>query len=480
MEAWCEIDLKHEKMHGFELYSFKSNPLFYAHNLYLNGELVTNLEIPNGVSRINNGIFYGCSNITSVTIPKSVTKIGYKAFEECNNLVSIEISDIEAWCAIDFVHKFPDYYSGDSGDENCNPLKNVHNLYLNGECIKDLSIPNSVTSISDYAFSGCSNLTSVTLPNSVSHIGQSAFEGCNQIPSVIIPESATNIGDKAFYNCKNLRKVVNCSNLNIQKGSDDNGCVGLYAYLIYNGLSVYDDGDFVCIVDNDKKYVVDYKGSSSSIELPLVDGIADYAFYKKNDISSVVIPNTITSIGNYAFYGCPELISVDIPSSLISIGNYSFSGCTGITSILIPKNVTNIGRNAFEKCSGLKTITILCSVSNFEYNAFWSCTNITSVHISDISDWCKITFFSAYSCPLYYAKELYINGVKVKNLEIKRGITSINDYAFYNCSCLNSVVIPNTVTSIGNYAFYNCSNLNSVVIPNTVTELGNYAFYSCM
>ena len=151
---------------------------------------LTSVTIGSGVTSIGNYAFVYCSGLTSVTIPNSVTSIGKEAFSCCSGLTSVHISDIAAWCNIDF-----DWTS------SSNPLYYAHHLYLNGEEVKDLVIPNSVTSIGDYAFRNCSGLTSVTIPNSVTSIGDDAFSGCSGLTSVTIPNSVTSIGDFAFYDC---------------------------------------------------------------------------------------------------------------------------------------------------------------------------------------------------------------------------------------------------------------------------------------
>ncbi len=175
--AWCNIDFANDD----------SNPLSYAYHLYVNGEEVKDLIIPNSVTSIGKYAFYCCSALTSVTIPKSVTSIGNGAFEGCYGLTSVHISDIAAWCNIEF------HYT--------NPLSFAHHLYLNGEEVKDLVIPNSVTSIGNYAFDSCSGLTSVTIPNSVTSIGGGAFSCCSGLTSVTIPNSVTSIGESAFNAC---------------------------------------------------------------------------------------------------------------------------------------------------------------------------------------------------------------------------------------------------------------------------------------
>ena len=252
--AWCNIDFA----------DYDSNPLNYTQHLYLNGEEVKDLVIPNSVTSIGNYAFYDCdgltsvtignsvtsigeyafyecSGLTSVTIPNSVTSIGEEAFYFCSGLTSVHISDIAAWCNIDF------------GDSYSNPLSYAHHLYLNGEEVKDLEIPNSVTSIGTYAFSGCSGLTSVTIPNSVTIIGQNAFSDCSGLTSVTIPNSVESIGDDAFAYCSGLTSVT-----------------------IPNSVT----------------------------------SIGEYAFQNCSGLTSVTIGNGVTSIGQRAFRDCPELLDV--------------------------------------------------------------------------------------------------------------------------------------------------------------------------
>lgn len=154
--VWCNIK--------FENYA--SNPLHYAHNLYLNGEQVTELVIPDDVATISENAFNGCNYLTSVTISNSVTAIGNYAFAGCSGLTSVNIQDITAWCNIKF------------GSYSANPLYYAHSLYLNGEQVTKLVIPEGVTTINASAFRDCSSLISITIPNSVTAIEWSAFRNC--------------------------------------------------------------------------------------------------------------------------------------------------------------------------------------------------------------------------------------------------------------------------------------------------------------
>ena len=176
-----------------------------------------------------------------------------------------------------------------------------------------------------------------------------------------------------------------------------------------------------------------------------------------------MIPDSVTSIGKYAFYGCSGLTSVTIGNSVTSIGYEAFYNCSGLTSVTIGNSVTSIGKYAFYGCSGLTSITIPDSVTSIGDWAFEGCSGLKAVHISSIESWCNISFGNSNANPLYYAKNLYLNGELVTNLVIPNRVTSIGSYAFYRCSGLTSITISNRVTSIGNYAFDDCYKLVEVI-----------------
>ena len=202
-----------------------------------------------------------------------------------------------------------------------------------------------------------------------------------------------------------------------------------------------------------------------------VTSIGDRAFQNCSGLTSVTIGNSVTSIGKSAFYGCSGLTSVEIPNTVTSIGTQAFCFCSGLTSVTIGNSVTSIGEYAFYGCTGLTSVTIPNSVTSIGNYAFSGCTGLTSVVLNS-----DAIVSHSYS---YNNNIKNVFGSQVTEYIIGDSVTSIGEYAFYQCSGLTSVTIGNSVTSIGDYAFRNCSGLTSVTIPNSVTSIGRWAFDGC-
>ena len=182
---------------------------------------------------------------------------------------------------------------------------------------------------------------------------------------------------------------------------------------------------------------------------------------------SITIPATVTHNG--------------VAYSVTSIGEWAFGSCYSLTDITIPEGVTSIGVEAFYNCESLTSITLPESVTSIGEGAFYGCSNLTAINISSLEVWCNIDFASSSANPLYYAKNLYLNGGLVTELTIPNSVTAIKNYAFYGWSSLTSITLPedSKLTSIGDYAFYDCSDLKIITIPEGVTSIGSYAFSYC-
>ena len=330
---------------------------------------LTSVTIPNSVTSIGEYAFDGCSGLTSVSIGNSVTSIGKRAFSGCSGLTSVHISDIAAWCNIDFK------------DSYTNPLNNAKHLYLNGEEVKDLVIPNSVKSIGDYAFEGCKGLTSVTIGNSVESIGYRAFYGCDGLTSVHISDIAAWCGIEFVSNSNPL----------------------YYAHHLYlNGKEVQD-----LVIPNS------------------VTSIGYDAFAYCDGLTSVTIGNSVTSIGDYAFSDCSGLTSVTIGNSVTSIGRWAFAYCSGLTSVTIGNSVTSIGLSAFYSCDGLTSVSIGNSVTRIGGEAFRYCSSLTSVTIGSGIKYIASKAFA--NCPELL--DVYCYAEKVPDVQIDVFDGSYPEYA---------------------------------------------------
>ena len=223
-----------------------------------------------------------------------------------------------------------------------------------------------VNSIGEQTFINCHELTSVIIPTSVTSIGDDAFSSCSGLLSITIPNSVTSIGKLAFSGCDKLKApIYNASNF-IYLPSE-------YAskYDIPNGIQHISSGAFAY-------------SNITSVTIPnSVTSIGDDAFIGCNHLASVTIPNSVTTIGNEAFCSCIELTSVTIPNSVTKIGKSAFSGCNSLTEIIIPNSVTNIGSNAFSNCSKLTSVSIPKSVTEIECGVFASCPSLASIDLHD-------------------------------------------------------------------------------------------------
>ena len=403
-------------------------------------------------------------NIKSVVIGSNVTSIGESAFDGCTDLSNVYIKDLSAWCKI----LFEEFYS--------NPLYYAENLYLNNELVTDLVIPDGVTSISDYAYVCFSGLRSVTFPDSLTSIGSNAFQNTN-LTSITLLGNISSIGVLAFHNCKKLIEIYNCSSMEITAGNSKNGWIAYYAKHVYTGEedSWFTDTDgYRFFYDGSKGYLVGYYGSDTDITLPnsfrAYNGaeiteydIFSYAFKGRTSLTSIIIPDSVTSIGEEAFCGCNLIKGITIPGSVTSIGDSAFSDCSSMTSIEIRDGVTSIADWAFDRCTSLTSITIPNSVTSIGKHAFNGCTGLIEKEnsIDYVSGW-------AISCD-----------DSVTEVTLRKGTRGIADEAFRG-TALTSIIIPDTVTSIGNSAFAYCTELTSVVIPDSVTSIGSYAFNDCV
>ena len=396
--AWCEF---------LTIINIPNSVTSIGNSAFEGCECLISINIPNSVTTIGDSVFAWCECLISINIPNSVTTIGKDAFSYCNSLTNINISNsvttIGDWgfgeCVSLTSITIPSSVVTIIGNPFCRWHGNLYNeskafIYedhvlfnknkttLIAYRAKETSytIPNSVTTIGDHAFSGCDSLTSINIPNSVTTIGKDAFKGCHSLTNINIPNSVTTIGDWGFGECKSLTSITIPSSVITIIGNP------FYCWHgnLYNESETFIYEDHV-LFNKNKTTLIAYRAKETNYTIPNgVTTIGVSAFACCVSLTSINIPNSVTTIGEDAFSGCDSLTSINIPNSVTIIGEGAFSGCDSLTSINIPNSVTTIGKGAFVWCNSLTNINIPNSVTTIEDEAFENCINLPSHIKSDI------------------------------------------------------------------------------------------------
>jgi len=618
---------------------------------------LTSVTIGNSVTSIGEYAFLKCSGVTYVIIGSSVKFIADDAFLECTSLTSVHILDLAAWCNIDF-----DVYG--SG----NPLRVAHHLFYKGNEVKNLVIPEGVTSIRAYAFDGCSSLTSITIPNSVTSIGNDAFSWCENLKTISIGYGIKSIKIRAFgspeltdvycyaeevpstdswaFSGKPKKSTLHvpASSIDLYKlttpwadfgnivslwsgdyieiphdevtltansysraygeanptfgytvtegtitsGTPTISCeatatspVGTYDIVIAKGTvsnntvslvkgtltitkapltvsagnytkvlgeenptftptySGFKNGETAAVLTKQPVITTTATKTSTAGTYPVTVSGAEaqnYSFNYQNGTLTVTSQSVVqkdniqfadakvkaicvanwdtdhdgelskqeaaavmsigtvfsdeweitrfdelqyftglTAIDDNAFAGCDGLTSITLPNTVTSLGTYAFSGCDGLTSFVIPSSVTTLNDAVFNYCASLTSIIIPKSVTRMGFNPLNGCSALTSIQVESGNP----NFDSRNGCnAIIYGKSgILVSGCK--NTVIPDGIKTIWQYAFGGCEELTSITIPASVTTFGNYAFFGCDNLeeihSEIVQPSAInaTVFGN-------
>ena len=406
-------------------------------------DYIETVDIGSGVTTIGDFAFGGCSILTNATIGNSVTTIGVGAFDYCRSLECIIIPEsvtticagafvfeedmkdfslthvyytgsLANWCAIKFENKFS------------NPNRYADNFYINGVPVEGaLEIPDGITSIGDFTFYGCSNITSVSIPYSVKSIGRYAFYLCESITDVTIPESVTKIGNYAFRDCRNL------TNITIPES---------------------------------------------------VTNLGSCAFYNCDKIESITIPGSIKTIASNTFSDCDNLINVTIQDGVTGIGSNAFAYCDSLKTLTIPESLTKVGEDAFYCCDRINAAYYPGTPEQWENVEVVGANSTNGYLTRNIVYECNSERpYYTGSCGTGIKWKLYIDGELV--ISGKGTMNSWNGYenaGWYNHrSLIKSAFISDGITNIGKYAFYSCSNLETITIGKDVAKISSCAFHIC-
>ena len=399
LAAWCNTNI-----------AIGANPLSYANHLFLNGEEIKDLVIPESVSVISNNAFYGFKGLTSLTISNGVISIKNSAFHGCTSLSSV------TW-------------------------------------------GNTVESIADYAFAQCISLTNITFPNSVKAIEGEAFSQCENLTSLHIPKSVTSIGRRTFNLCSNLNSITVDSENQVYDSRDNCNAI------IETSSNTLVFGCNNTVIPNSVTAIADYalQGMDELKDIIIpnsITSIGECAFNYCISLTSINIPSSIKSIGYHAFYACTGLSSVhitdleawcniDFNSNPLTEAHHLILNGNEITDLVIPNSLNEIHALTFCGCQGLTSVIIPETINTLGMSAFNGCTNLTSISIPESISWIPNSAF--------------MNCSRLASVELPNTISYIGNYAFSECNALTTINIPSSVNRIYNYAFANCEGLIGVV-----------------
>ena len=492
-----------------------------------------NIEIPDGITSIENYAFCQCWSITSLSVPESVTSIGTGAFRFCGDLKEIKLPSnltvlSDSLFGADANLEYITFGDAEKTDTVIIPetvQKMGNYVFMNCEKIKNIKLPSNLKSIGKTCFQGCISLTGLFIPQSVESIGGGIFADCDALQSVEIEDENNNFifKDGILYDVKNGILVSAVNSLIPEKVIVDE-CTKTIDYSAFADCNNLYEIEIPQGVVNIGEKAFARLDHLKNIDIPdSVTNITTLAFYRCNGLVSVQVPGSVTAIKNgtfrecnnlkkvilnegitgieqYAFYDCELLEEISIPGTVTTVGNSAFYRCKNLKNIEIPEGVTKIDGSAFIFCSSLEQIKLPQSLVSIGSGAFDNCTSLISVELPDNAIISSDTFKECKNLSdivisdtnnnyivkngILYNKNMtrilcYPAGIKDTEFSVPDTVKTIGDFAFYGTKALESINIPDSITNIGTDAFGECSGLKEVVIPDSVTSMGEAVFYKC-
>lgn len=401
------------------------------------------------------------------------------------------------------------YYKLDDGEAMVVSKDSHYNSYYG-----NVVIPNqithegttlTVTAISDGAFMNCTGLTGVEIPSTVKSIGKQAFRNCSGLTSVTLPGQVIEIGDQAFVHCVSLERVTIPVSLNAVGFDAFEGCVGLQEVAISDvaaWCAINFSNNNANPLYNAHHLSLDGKEVTTLVIPSTVTSVSKSAFINCTSLQQLVVEEGVQSLERASFSYCDNLASMTLPSTLATIGQSAFYGCTALTDLDLPHGLQSVNGSAFNGCTALQSVSFPATVTSVGSQAFEACESMSAVNITDLTAWCRIRFGDENANPLMSAGHLLLDGEPIEHLvlpigidtirpntfagdmDLKRvdvtgGIRLIGDGAFMRCRNLETVELGTALCEIGVQAFKGCTSLTGVTIPDKVATVGNGAFNNC-
>ncbi len=468
--------------------------------------------LPGTLQTIQENAFKGCTALEEITIPSNVSTVGEGAFEGCTSLERfngalasadrrylVRDNHVLAFAPAELIETtIPD------GVTTINA-----GVFANNTVIKTVYLPSELTTVEARAFKGCTALPIIRFRTNIASIGEEAFKGCSALRSVYSDAvTPPTVGADAFANChSSLAAHVTFGNLEAYEASSVWNALNVTSGQPWNEIwytttdgnkiafeapsNTYIDGKGVILFNNDLTNLnYSFRDYTTLTSMSLPDGITsigNYAFYALPELASIILPDSLQSIGESAFYHCSSLTSITLPDGITSIGADAFQLCTSLASVNLPASLTSIGKasfyhtkissisvpegitsieSVFGQCHDLTSITLPASLTSIGRMTFYECSSLTSITLpAGLTSLGERAFYGCSS---------------LTSIDIPDGITSIEQMTFERCRLLASITLPDGITSIGEGAFRSCAALESITLPDGITSIGNNAFASCI
>lgn len=427
---------------------------------------ISSIIIPDTVTAINSHAFEKCSLLGSVVFSQQLVDIGANAFAECTSLTEANLPDSVVGlgegafreCTSLTTFRYPaslirrnsQYDNGYLYDGNifynCKNLRTIvipegvtiipSGLFMNANYVRTIELPSTLKEIHKAAFKNCISIRTISIPDGVEEIRAEAFSGCTALTAADLPDSVTGLGEKAFYGCTALTSFH-------------------YPLSLDHVVSLYDNNN-------------------------LYDG---EIFRECKKLSTIAVPEGITTIPKYLFRGNNYLTTISLPSTLTLIDSHSFENCTALTSLNLPNGLLNVNAAAFAGCTLLQNADLPDSLVGLGERTFDGCINLQSFHYPRN----LIHLNSVYDNGHLYEGNVLRNCEKITSVEIPSGVTKIPDLMFQGCNYLQTVIVPDSVTAISDsklfwndgQAFKDCVALEKIYISPNVTSIGDDVFEGC-